>query len=150
MAPLKPLIISLQHCYPREIAEVVSIINSHLKGGLCRIGIDPELLQCCDPIARHCEHLTGFSGGMQKKMGQQCHCEGVEGNCGNLNFHNMKTVYFLRSEAKPSMATSSQHQLRPHSPSSRALEIGNTASAYITLKGLGGTVRTPMPKYVTL
>ena len=34
---------------------------------------------------------------MQKKMDQQCHCEGAVGDCGNLNPHNTKTVYFLRS-----------------------------------------------------
>jgi len=33
---------------------------------------------------------------MQKKMNQYCHCEGAVGDCGNLNSHNMKTVYFLR------------------------------------------------------
>ncbi len=44
----------------------------------------------------HCEHLTGFSGGMQKKIGKECHCEGAAGDCGNLNPHNTKTLYFLR------------------------------------------------------
>ena len=34
---------------------------------------------------------------MQKKIDQQCHCEGAVGDCGNLNPHNTKTVYFLRS-----------------------------------------------------
>ena len=29
-------------------------------------------------------------------MDQQCHCEGAVGDCGNLNPHNIKTVYFLR------------------------------------------------------
>jgi len=33
---------------------------------------------------------------MQKKVGRQCHCEGAVGDCGNLNPHNTKTVYFLR------------------------------------------------------
>jgi len=36
---------------------------------------------------------------MQKKMHQQCHCEGAVSDCGNLNPHNTKIVYFLRSEA---------------------------------------------------
>ncbi len=26
----------------------------------------------------------------------KCHCEGAVGDCGNLNPHNIKTVYFLR------------------------------------------------------
>jgi len=33
---------------------------------------------------------------MQKKMDQQCHCEGAAGDCGNLKPRNTKTVYFLR------------------------------------------------------
>jgi len=44
----------------------------------------------------HCEHLRLWEAGMQKKMHQQCHCEGAVGDCGNLKPNNTKTVYFLR------------------------------------------------------
>jgi len=37
---------------------------------------------------------------MQKKMHQQCHCEGAVGDCGKLKPHNTKTVYFLRRPLK--------------------------------------------------
>jgi len=43
---------------------------------------------------------------MQKKMHQQCHCEGAVGDCGNLNPHNTKTVYFLRRPLKKAVAIS--------------------------------------------
>jgi len=43
---------------------------------------------------------------MQKKIHQQCHCEGAVGDCGNLNPHNTKTVYFLRRPLKKAVAIS--------------------------------------------
>jgi hypothetical protein len=43
---------------------------------------------------------------MQKKMDQQCHCEGAVGDCGNLKPYSTKTVYFLRRPQNVAVAIS--------------------------------------------
>jgi len=60
-----------------------------------------------DTALCHCEHLTWFSGCMQKKMDQQCHCEGAAGDCGNLKLRNTKTVYFLRRSPSATLRVNS-------------------------------------------
>ena len=59
----------------------------------------------------HCKHLSLWEAGMQKKIDQQCHCEGAVGDCGNLNPHNMKTVYFLRSIQPDSRQICKKHTI---------------------------------------
>ena len=64
----------------------------------------------------HCEPLTGFSGGTQKKMKpKNCHCEGAAGDCGNLlPFVTREPFIFLGAGPRPT------RQLVPWASSNRS------------------------------